>query len=167
MSRKLKENKISREDFLKIKEEDVMFITNPGRMGDEDGSTFIVKNENTFRVYRLDGWMYPKEGEKVEITQGDATRQFPEWFKTWKFAEDKNYKGKYKYLYMGFGNGLSIDNSIYDEYEQYLNKLIKEHITNSNGLSDDEKEAQKWAATYTVWEDAFIEMVKDKGYKIF
>ena len=28
------ENKISKEDFFKINEDDVMFITNPGRMGD-------------------------------------------------------------------------------------------------------------------------------------
>ena len=34
-----KEIRISRDDFFKIDEKDVMFITNPGRMGDEDGST--------------------------------------------------------------------------------------------------------------------------------
>ena len=159
-------HKISREDFQKIKEDDLMFITNPGRMGDEDGSTFIVKNEKTFKAYRVDGWMYPKEGEKVEITLGDATRQFPEWFKSWKFSDDENYKGKYKYLYMGFGNGISVDNSIYEKFEPYLNKQIEEHLNNSNELSADEKEAQKWSIIYNVWEDAFIEMVKDKGYKI-
>ena len=26
-------NKITREDFLKLNEDDIMFITNPGRMG--------------------------------------------------------------------------------------------------------------------------------------
>ena len=28
-----------------LKEENLMFITNPGRMGDEDGSTFIIKEK--------------------------------------------------------------------------------------------------------------------------
>lgn len=50
-----KDNKISKEEFLKLNEDDIMFITNPGRMGDEDGSTFIVKQENKFRMYRVDG----------------------------------------------------------------------------------------------------------------
>ena len=38
--------KISSDDFFKINEDDLMFITNPGRMGDEDGSTFVVKKDN-------------------------------------------------------------------------------------------------------------------------
>ena len=42
---RFKSNKISKKDFLYINEEDVMFITNPGRMGDEDGSTFIIKQD--------------------------------------------------------------------------------------------------------------------------
>lgn len=32
-----------KKEFEKIDENDVIFITHPGRMGDEDGSTFIVK----------------------------------------------------------------------------------------------------------------------------
>ena len=44
-------NKISKDDFYKINEEDVMFITNPGRMGDEDGSTFIIRQNNEFKIY--------------------------------------------------------------------------------------------------------------------
>ena len=54
------EHKISKEEFLKINEDDVMFITNPGRMGDEDGSTFIIRQDNEYKIYRLDGWMYRK-----------------------------------------------------------------------------------------------------------
>ena len=33
-----KPNKITKDDFLNINEDDVMFVTNPGRMGDEDAS---------------------------------------------------------------------------------------------------------------------------------
>ena len=32
--------------YDELNEEDIMFITNPGRMGDEDGTTFIVKHDN-------------------------------------------------------------------------------------------------------------------------
>lgn len=34
-----------KKEFEKIDENDVIFITHPGRMGDEDGSTFIVKKD--------------------------------------------------------------------------------------------------------------------------
>lgn len=30
-----------------------MFITNPGRMGDEDEATFVIKDVNTFTIYRV------------------------------------------------------------------------------------------------------------------
>lgn len=114
-------NSISKEDFLKINEDDLMFITNPGRMGDEDGSTFILKENDSFKIYRLNGWMYPSSNikENEYISLNDAIKQFPKWYEAWQKNKDENYKGKYKYLYMGFGNGLSIDNSIYDEYKPY------------------------------------------------
>ena len=44
-----------------------MFITNPGRMGDEDGIAFIIKRGNEFTIYRVDGLMYPIEGKRVDI----------------------------------------------------------------------------------------------------
>jgi len=37
-------HKISKFKLIKIDEDDLMFITNPGRMGDEDGMTFIIKD---------------------------------------------------------------------------------------------------------------------------
>ena len=136
---KFETNKITKSDFLKLNEEDLMFITNPGRMGDEDGSTFIIKKEN--------------------ISLDEALNQFPKWRKTWKESDKKEYNKKYKYLYMGFGNGLSIDNSIYTEFEPYLNKLVEEYLENK---SDEEKISLKYAAIYASWEKAFINMVNDK-----
>ena len=59
-------NKISKSDFLKLDEKDLMFITNPGRMGDEDGSTFIIRQDDDYIIYRVEGWMYPKAGEKID-----------------------------------------------------------------------------------------------------
>ena len=152
-------NKISKKDFLKIKEEDVMFITNPGRMGDEDGSTFIVKQDDKFKIYRLDEWMYRSKyfNERKHISLNDALQQFPKWCETWENSDNKQYKGKYKYLYMGFWNGLSVDNSIFNEFKPYLDKKVKEFL---EGKED--KESLKDAAIFNVWEDAFINMINNK-----
>ena len=151
-------HKISKAEFLKIKEEDIMFITNPGRMGDEDGITFIVKNKNEYTIYRVSGWMYG-ERTKDSITLNDAYKQFPKWHETWKHADDENYNGKYKHLYMGFGNGLSVDRTIYDEFEPYLNDLVDEYTKEE---SEEDKKSLKWAARFNVWEKAFINMAADK-----
>lgn len=148
-------NKISKEDFLKIKEEDVMFITNPGRMGDEDGSTFIIKQENDFKIYRLNGWMYLNEGEN--ITLDDTLEQFPKWKETWNNNE---YKDKYTFIYMGFGNGLCVDNSIYDEFKPFLDKKVQEYLEDKR-----DKESLKYAAIFNVWKNAFIEMVNNRKNK--
>ena len=136
-----------------------MFITNPGRMGDEDGSTFIVRNDNEFKIYRLSEWMYrSKNFDKSEhISLNDTIKQFPMWYKAWENGSNK----KYKYFYMGFGNGLSIDHSIYSEFEPYLNDLVEKYLKERTDL---DKESLKYAAIFDVWEDAFINMVIDKGY---
>ena len=160
MSYKLEINKISKEKFLKINEKDVMLITNPGRMGDEDGTTFIIKQSNKYKAYRIDGWMYPINFNKDEyISLEDTKKQFPKWHETWKNSNDKNYHGKYKHLYMGFGNGLSIDNSIYNEYVPYLDKKVKEYLETK---TNEEKESLKYAAIYNVWEEAFLNMIDNK-----
>ena len=151
-------NKISKEDFLRLKEEDLVFITNPGRMGDENGSTFIIRHDNEFTIYRVEGWLYPPPGTIVEIKPDDVEKQFPKWLDAWKHSKDENYKGKYTYLYMGFGNGLSVDNSIYKIYEPYLNKLVEKYIEDKN------REDLKYAAIFNVWLDAFLNMIEEKGY---
>ena len=150
-------NFISKEDFCKIKEEDVLFITNPGRMGDEDGTTFVVNKDGKYVIYRVDGWMYPnKDINRSEcITLDDASKQFPEWYETWKCSNDINYKGKYKYLYMGFGNGLCVDNSIYGKYKPYLEEVLEKNLQQY-----DDKEGMKYAVIFSVWEEALSNMIK-------
>jgi hypothetical protein len=158
----LKEKKITKSEFKKLKEDDVLFITNPGRMGDEDGTTFIIKKGNGLILYRIDGWMYPNSIEKeYQISMKETAEQFPEWIKAWKHGSDQNYNGKYKYIYMGFGNGLCVDKTIYNEFEPYLNSRIDEYLKDS---SPKEKEDLKYAATYNVWENAVINMINDKGH---
>ena len=157
---KLKHNKISKPDLFKINEEDVMFITNPGRMGDVDGSTLVVKKDNNFTIYRVDGLMYPSRNENKEdiITFDDLTNHFSKWYESWNHSKDNNYKGKYKYIYMGFGNGLSVDNSIYSEFEPYLNKLVEKELEKYQ----DDKESYRYSAIYTNWEIALNNMINDK-----
>ena len=157
----LKENKITKTDFKKIKEDNVLFITNPGRMGDEDGTTFIIRKENELIMYRIDGWMYPIQEKEYQITMAETAKQFPEWLEAWKHGSDKEYNGKYKYIYMGFGNGLCVDKTIYNEFEPYLNSRIDEYLKDS---SPEEKEGLKYAETYNVWEKAVINMINDKGH---
>ena len=161
----IKANKISKEDFKKLNEENIMFITNPGRMGDEDGTTFIVKDNNELTIYRVDGWMYLSKEKRDEnfISFDDALKQFPKWKETWDHSEDKEYKGKYKHIYMGFGNGLSIDNSIYKEFEPYLKVEKEEYL---KGKSEYEKRVLENAANFNVWGNAVIKMAKEKGYTI-
>jgi hypothetical protein len=154
-------SKISKEEFKKLNEEDLMFITNPGRMGDEDGSTFVIKHGNDVSVYRIDGWMYPNPNEKEEykISYGEMIKQFPKWKEMLNHASEKDYNGKYIYLYMGFGNGLCVDKSIYNEYVPYLNNLVKKYLDDKIG----DKESLKYAAVFNVWGDAIVDMVNDKN----
>ena len=79
---------------------------------------------------------------------------------TWKNWNDENYKGKYIYLYMGFGNGLSVDYSIYKDFKPYLDEEIDKYLEQYN---DEEKEDYKFSAIFNVWDKALIKMSKDKN----
>ncbi len=120
-----KERKITKEDLMNLDEKDLLFITNPGRMGDEDGSTFVIKKDNRYIVYRVDGWMYPAKKEEDPISMDDMFKVFPKWKEAWKNQHKEDYNGKYVYIYTGFGNGLCVDKKIYDEYLPYLLEEIK------------------------------------------
>lgn len=158
-----KTNTILKKDFLKLNEEDVMFITNPGRMGDEDGTTFIIKNGKELIVYRIDGWMYPNKDRNEDeiISLNDALKKFPKWHETWDNSRNDNYKGKYKFIYMGFGNGLSIDNSIYDEYKPFLDKRLEKYFEKYN---EAERKSYEYAGVMNVWSKALVDMADEKQY---
>jgi len=148
-------NRIKKEDFLKLKEENIMFITNPGRMGDEDGSTFIVKQDNEFIIYRISGWLYGNEDDGISLD--DVLKQFPKWHDAWDNSNNEEYKGKYKYLYMGFGNGLSVDNSMFNEFKPYLDKKALKYLEGK-----DDKESLKYSAIFNTWKEAFIDMINNR-----
>ncbi len=154
--------KIEKSDFIKLNENDLMFITNPGRMGDEDGITFIIKQGVELTAYRISGWMYRTE-DKEDISLQDALKQFPKWHVAWNNGNRRRIRGKYKYLYMGFGNGLCVDKTIYKEFVPYLNVLVDKYLEKYN---DGEKETFQYAAIYSVWLDAVINMANENGYII-
>ena len=72
----------------------------------------------------------------------------------------EDYKGKYKHLYMGFGNGLNVDISIYDKFKPYLNKMIKNNLEK---YPEEERKDRQYAAIFNVWEDALINMAQEEN----
>ena len=154
-------HRLTKSELEKIQEEDLLWITNPGRMGDEDGITFIIKESNALIIYRVDGLLYLKENGDIFLN--DIERQFPKWFETWKHQKERDYHGKYQYLYMGFGNGLSIDNSIYKEYKPFLDDLVEDYLKDKG---EEEKKSLQYVAIYQVWKKAVLKMAREKGYII-
>ena len=136
---------ITKEDFVKLNEDDVLFITNPGRMGDEDGIFFVT---NDYTLYRVGGW-YMGHGD---ITLEDAEKQFPKWSEAWANCSNEEYEGKYKYIPMGFGNGLCVDNRIYDKYYSYLEKELEK---------SDAEDIHKFGFIFKHWKIALENMIKD------
>ena len=91
------------------------------------------------------------------ISLNDAESQFPEWLEAWKNEGNKDYKGKYTHIYMGFGNGLSVDNTIYNQFKPFLDKRVEEYLQ-----KEENKESLKNAAVFDTWNEAFIDMVNEK-----
>lgn len=162
--------KLIKSEFLKLKEENVMFITNPGRMGDEDGSNFIVKEGENYKLYRVDGWMYGNDLDSSDyVSSKDVDFLFPQWYAA--HAEDFQVirvgnlpckiTPKYVYMYLGFGNTLCIDKSIYNEFAKYLKEEIEIFKKNPN-----HKNYEIMGIIYNVWLDAFLKLLKDKNKKL-
>lgn len=61
---------------------------------------------------------------------------------------------------MGYGNGLAVDNSVYNEYKPYLDDKVEEFLE-----KDKDKESMKYAAIFNSWKDAFLDMVNNKNKK--
>lgn len=148
--------KISREEFFNIKEEDVMFITNPGRMGDENGSTFVIKKGNDYIPYRLDGWMYGDRTIAEFISFDEMLKHFPKWKEVLDNWNNEEYDGKYVYVYMGFGNGLSVDKSIYEEFEPYLLEEVRKVKEKTSEIEENS------SMYYLAWKPAIEKMLNDK-----
>ena len=155
MGFKIEMNEISREDFFKLKEEDLMFITNPGRMGDEDGSTFIIKRDNDYISYRIDGWMSRNRTKENFISLDEMFKQFPKWREVWHNSKNETSNEKYIYIYMGFGNGLSVDKTIYQKFEPYMMNEV-------NKIKNKKNEEEQPYMFYSTWKTAVENLLNNK-----
>lgn len=155
MDFKIEMNEISREDFFKLKEENVMFITNPGRKGDEDGSTFIIKRDNDYISYRIDGWMSRNRTKENFISLDEMFIQFPKWREAWHNSKNETSNEKYIYIYMGFGNGLSVDKTIYREFEPYMMHEV-------NKIKNKNHEEEQPYMYYSTWKTAVEKLLNNK-----
>ena len=151
-------NKITIDEFLKLDENNLMLVTNPGRMGDEDGSYFIMKDNDKLVAYRISGWMYgQKENNSVSFDM--MCSHFPKWKETWKNAAKEDYDGKYKFVYMGFGNGLCIDKRIYEEFNKFLELVVSKDPRYKS-------EEKIPAPYYNSWEKALLLYVNEKNIEL-
>ena len=137
--------KVTDEDIKKFNEDNLMFITNPGRMGDLYGSTFVMKEDNELKEYYLDNIF--RSTSIVDV--------FKEWKNT--VSNDDNKSDKYIYVYMGFGNGLCVDKRIYAKYYPYLLKEVKKDDLYEEESGDNYNPC----INYSVWEKALDNMIKD------
>ena len=137
--------KVTDEDIKKFNEDNLMFITNPGRMGDLYGSTFVMKEDNELKEYYLDNIF--RSTSIVDV--------FKEWKNT--VSNDDNKSDKYNYVYMGFGNGLCVDKRRYAKYYPYLLEEVKKDDLYEEESGDNYNPC----INYSVWEKALDNMIKD------
>lgn len=138
--------KVNDLDINIFNEDNLMFITNPGRMGDMYGSIFVMKEGNTLKEYYCENIF--KSNSIVEV--------FPEWKKT---IENKDNKSdKYKYVYMGFGNGLCVDKRIYDKYYPYLFESVKK----DDMYYEEDGDNYNPCINYSHWEYALDKMIENE-----
>lgn len=156
--RKINYNKITVNEFLKLDENNLMLVTNPGRMGDEDGSYFIMKDEDKFVAYRISGWMYGKE-EHDSVSFDMMCSHFPKWKEAWNNHAKEDYDGKYKYVYMGFGNGLCVDKMNYEEFNKFLELVVSQDPRYKS-------ERKIHALYYNSWEEALLLYVNEKNIEL-
>lgn len=138
---------IEKEQIKKLKEEDVILILNPGRQGDIYGCTFVIKEENYYKMYYVKDFMAVHE-EMFEV--------FPNFRKAW----DEEENAKFNYIYMGFGNGLSVSKDIYEEFCDYLDIELRNHEQFELG------EGYYGSIKYRTWKNALKKMLDNKGIEL-
>ena len=154
-----KMNEISRDEFLKIREQDILFITHPGRMGDEDGSTFIINTTNGYKVYRISGWYFGDRTNPNFISYSEMADRFPNWISSIRTPEEKA-DSLYRYVYMGFGNSLCIKKDLYESFMKHLELAIDKYAEDRN-IDSSEKEERRYAIIFSVWGEAVVNMAAD------
>lgn len=149
-------HEISKDEFLKLNEDDVLFITHPGRMLDEDGSTFVIKKDDNYIVYRISGWYMGDKGNPDFISHKEFLKQFPIFDRN---LHDESLND-YEYINMCFGNALFVKHDIYKEFKRYLDRTLKFYST-----QEDYEDFSESAIIFRAWDQALIDMAQDKGVK--
>ena len=150
---------ITPDEFKNITEDDLLFITFPGRMGDEYGCTLVIKNESEYSIYRI---------EDIHVFGIDVYNQFPGLSEALKNQEDKE-SDKYKAIYMGYGNLLFVNKSIYDDYKKYLDEIVNREINELKENNEYDKSLEDYYPVmlcFKKWETALNEYLKDNGFTI-
>ena len=105
-------------------------------MGDVYGCLFAIKKNDTIIFYRI---------ENLYEFKGNIYKQFPKWNEALKNYSEKKKSDKYEIVYMGFGNLLGVDKSIYASFKPFVEEKMKDiHEKYSNDL-------KFGAACYTYW----------------
>ena len=139
----VKEENISEEDFKKLKEENLLFITYPGRMGDIEGCSFVMKDKDMIKFYRIEN-LYTYKANIYEI--------FPKWKDSLEKYKKKDSSSKYEIIYMGMGNLLGVDKTIVELFKSKI-KEIDEKIESTL-----DKELKFGMTCYTYWRKTVTEM---------
>ena len=152
-------NSITLEQLKKITEDQLMFITFPGRMGDEYGCTFVIGDGKSLCIYRIDD---------LDRFKYNIYRQFPrliEALNDHKGRESMAFKG----IYMGYGNKLFVNKSVYDDYKKELDDAIKKEIEKmkvENDYDESLKDYYPIMLCFTQWEKALVYYSRNKGLDI-
>ena len=139
----INEKKLTIDDLEKLKEDELLFITYPGRMGDINGCSFVIKSNNKIIFYRIDN-LYKFKGNIYE--------KFPKWNEALKNYSEKKKSNKYEIIYMGMGNLLAVDKSVFRKFEA----LIKERTNEIKGNYEDK--LKFGFACYSFWKETVYQM---------
>lgn len=85
--------------------------------------------------------------------------KFPDWSSSIGTVEE-NEDSLYRYVYMGFGNGLSIKKDLYEPFMKHLAFAVDRYAENRN-IDRSEKEKNKYAIIFNVWDEAVVNIAAD------
>ena len=128
-------------------------------MGDEDGSTFIIDTPNGYKVYRIDGWCFGEDTGPDRISYAEMADRFPNWIASVGTEEEKA-DSLYRYVYMGFGNGLCIRKDVYGPFMKHLELAIDKYAKEKH-IDSSKREEHRYAMIFNVWDEAVVNMAAD------
>ncbi len=138
---------ITKEELDNLLEDNVLLITYPGRMGDVDGCSFAYRDNNDIKIYRIND-LYSFKGNIYE--------KFPKWNEALQNYKNHKESDKYHIVYMGMGNLLGVDKSIYDKFNAVMIEKEKEEETNLD------YELHLSMTYYACWRSVIKDMYEEK-----